>query len=76
MPSYEYRIRADLPHGFPQLDTTYATWKEADAARTVYKETANAMEPSPQTYRDAMHALGDGWIESRVISDWTVVEEK
>lgn len=74
MKRYEYRLRADLPHPFPQPETVYDSFEAAEQARENAAESAPRM--TTKEYRAAFEALGQGWIEIRTITEWQRVEEK
>jgi len=76
---YEYRVRADLPPGFPQPTSVHPTFEEADASRDRARRHALAMSPeyaaANRDYRDAFEAMGNGWIERHMVGDWERVDE-
>lgn len=69
---YEYRVRADLPPGFPQPSARFATFEEADMSRVRARRHS---ERETLTYREAFEALGNGWIERHLVGDWERVDE-
>lgn len=68
MSTEQFRIRADLPHGFPQDDTIYNSVEAAEEKMRVSREAAPRQRP--KEWREAFEALGNGWVERRTVSDW------
>ena len=74
---YEYRVRADLPPGFPQPSSVFSTFEDAAASRDRAKRHRERMTDAAtnRDYRDAFEAMGNGWIERHMVGGWERVDE-